>query len=283
MAQIKLRAARESDRTRLEELWRAGVPDGAPGTYFFDGCFVPDHVEASLVLLEDDVIQSMVFFLPTFWYDSRQDRYAPAPCLVGLTTAAERRHRKYGSWLVETACDFLVEKKAGGVWTVLPDDTLELFFSMQGFWTLPGGGAREVLRTALPAAPAARRAEPQAYETLRESLLRHRSHIVMGPGLAALQRDMAERRGGGLFTLELPDEQKGCAIAVRSGGAVELRELLCPPEYTEAALAQIAGALEAERYCWWETGCGCGMLRLMNDCAAMERPEGYLGCGPLLD
>ena len=124
---IKLRAARETDLPRLKTLWRASFPDCAADTYFFEHCFVPGHVESSLVLLMDGKIQSMVFFLPTFWYDEAHG-YGPAPCLVGLATDPDCRRRQYASWLVETACDFMVEKGAGGIWTMLPDDTLELFF-----------------------------------------------------------------------------------------------------------------------------------------------------------
>ena len=87
-AKLKLRAARIWDLPRLRALWRMGFPGGISDEYFFAHCFVPDHVESSLVLLEDGMIQSAVYFLPTFWYD-REDRYMPVPCLVGLSTARQ--------------------------------------------------------------------------------------------------------------------------------------------------------------------------------------------------
>lgn len=279
-AQIKLRAPKESDLPRLMELWQANFPSGAAADYFFETCFAPDHVETALVLLEDGVIQSAVYFLPTFRYDAPSDSYAPAPCLVGLSTDAERRHRKYASWLVETACDFMVEKGAGAVWTALPDDTLELFFSMQGFWTVSGGDTFSVAAEDLPA-PAGKlhRVEPEDYDRAREVLLKGKSHVVAGPLLSAVQRDMAERCGGGMFLAEV-DGAVACIIARREGDAVKVEELLCPAALREKALALLAQELPAARY---EAAAGCGMLRMMNRYnRQLERPEGVLGCAPLL-
>ena len=135
MAKISLRAAKAEDLPRLRVLWRESFGEEHEA-WFFRQCFVPGHVESSLVFLEDGIVQSMVFLLPAFWYSGAQDRYAPAPCLVGLATDPVRRHQNYAGRLVETACDFLVEKGAGGVWTLLPDNTLELFFAKQGFWSV---------------------------------------------------------------------------------------------------------------------------------------------------
>ena len=69
---IKLRAGRVWDLPRLRTLWREGFPHSVSDEYFFEHCFAPDHVESSLVLLEDGMIQSAVYFLPTFWYDEKK-------------------------------------------------------------------------------------------------------------------------------------------------------------------------------------------------------------------
>ena len=275
---IKLRAARETDLPRLKTLWRASFPDCAADTYFFEHCFVPGHVESSLVLLMDGKIQSMVFFLPTFWYDEAHG-YGPAPCLVGLATDPDCRRRQYASWLVETACDFMVEKGAGGIWTMLPDDTLELFFSMQGFWTLPKAVVHACAAAELSeGAGRLRRAEPEEYERQREKLLQGKNHIVAGNLVAALQQAMAERRGGGMFLMELHGAQV-CAIAAKSGAEAQILELLCPESLQGEALALLAEELHAAR-CVVQSG--CGMLRLLNRFAQLKQPEGYLGCGALL-
>ena len=275
---IKLRAARETDLPRLKTLWRASFPDCAADTYFFEHCFVPGHVESSLVLLMDGKIQSMVFFLPTFWYDEAHG-YGPAPCLVGLATDPDCRRRQYASWLVETACDFMVEKGASGIWTMLPDDTLELFFSMQGFWTLPKAAARAYTAAELPKGTGRlRRAEPEEYERQREKLLQGKNHIVAGNLVAALQQAMAARRGGGMFLMELHGAPV-CAIAAKNDAVAQVWELLCPEQVRGEALALLAEELHAAR-CVVQSG--CGMLRLLNRFAELKRPEGYLGCGALL-
>ncbi len=280
-AKLKLRAGRVWDLPRLRTLWRMGFPGGISDEYFFAHCFVPDHVESSLVLLEDGMIQSAVYFLPTFWYD-QDDRYMPVPCLVGLSTAKDRQHRQYASWLVETACDFMVEKGAGGVWTLLPDDSLELFFAMQGFWTMPEREQFTLERSALPAPSGEiHRVEPEDYEQMREVLLRGKNHVVSGELVASIQRDMAERGGGGMFLMDA-DGAPACAVVTRAGADAELQELLCPEEKRPAALALLAKELPAERYTMGTHSSPCGMLRLMNGFAKMEQPQGYLGCGPLL-
>ena len=161
MAKISLRAAKAEDLPRLRVLWRESFGEEHEA-WFFRQCFVPGHVESSLVLLEDGIVQSMVFLLPAFWYSGAQDRYAPAPCLVGLATDPVRRHQNYAGWLVETACDFLVEKGAGGVWTLLPDNTLELFSRSRGSgrWGAPQkklSGPRICRRAAACAAEVLRR------------------------------------------------------------------------------------------------------------------------------
>ena len=280
-AQLKLRAGRVWDLPRLRALWRMNFPNSVSDDYFFDHCFVPDHVESSLVLLEDGLIESVVYFLPTFWYDE-SDKYMPTPCLVGLSTAKDRRHKQYASWLVETACDFMVEKGAGGVWTLLPDDELELFFTMQGFWTMPAREHFVIERGTLPEAfGEIHRVEPEDYEKMREILLRGKNHVVSGDMVASIQRDMAERAGGGMFLMDA-DGVPVCAIAEKSGDDVELQELLCPAEKREAALALLAAELPAGRYTMGEHSNPCGMLRFMNKLAKMEHPKGYLGCGALL-
>lgn len=280
-AKLKLRAGRVWDLPRLRTLWRMGFPGGISDEYFFAHCFVPDHVESSLVLLEDGMIQSAVYFLPTFWYD-QDDRYMPAPCLVGLSTAKDRQHRQYASWLVETACDFMVEKGAGGVWTLLPDDSLELFFAMQGFWTMPEREQFILERSALPEPSGEiHRVEPEDYEQMREVLLRGKNHVVSGELVASIQRDMAERSGGGMFLMDVGGAP-ACAVVTRAGADTELQELLCPAEKRPAALALLAKELPAERYTMGTHSSPCGMLRLMNGFAKMEQPQGYLGCGPLL-
>ena len=276
MAKISLRAAGVEDLPRLRELWRKSFGEENEA-WFFQHCFVPEHVESSLVLLEDGVVQSMVFLLPAFWYSDTQDRYAPAPCLVGLATDPACRHQNYAGWLVETACDFLVEKGAGGVWTLLQDNTLELFFSMQGFWTLGHAAEEPFLETDLPdCSGICRRSPPEAYERLREKLLQGRDHVVLGPALTALQRELAERSGGGLFQVALPLGGTACAIAAKAGGTAVIRELLGAEGQEREALALLTRALKANQC----VRCvPLGMLRLMNGFAKMERPEGYLGCG----
>ena len=274
---IRLRAAREEDLPRLRALWRESFGSGQLFARLTETCFVPGQVQSSLVLLEDDVIRSMVFFLPTFWSDA-QKGCAPAPCLVGLATDGARRHQKYASWLVETACDFMVEKGAGAVWTLLPDEGLELFFSMQGFWTLPRPKAGRWRAADLPGGASVRRAAPAEYDRVRERLLHGVNHAVAGPLVTAWQRELAEQKGGGMFLVRAGGEE-GCALATADGGAVQVRELLCSAEQRPAALRALAEALGREE-CAAEAP--LGMLRLMNRFAALERPEGYPGCGILL-
>ena len=282
-AMIKLRAARVWDLPRLRALWHQAFPFGVSDEYFFEHCFVEDHVESSLVLLEDGMIQSAVYFLPTFWYDAAADTFAPAPCLVGLSTEKQHRHMKYASWLVETACDFMVEKGAGAVWTMLPNDALEIFFSMQGFWTMGRDEGFVISRSLLPEPEGTiTRVEPEDYEKMREVLLRGKSHIVTGELVTSLQRDMAERAGGGLFLMEV-DGSAVCCIAQCHGDTVRVRELLCPKEKRTKALALLAQEVSGARYTMDMTTPPCGMLRPMNQCnRQLEKPEGYLGCGPLL-
>lgn len=282
MGQIKLRAAKESDLPRLRELWQESFADRIDWNYFEENCFTPDSVTSSLVLLDDGVIQSMVFFLPTFWYDANRDAYAPAPCLAAFATSAPLRHKKYASWLIETACDFMVEKGAGGVWTVLEDDALELFFSMQGFWTMESAREECFEKETLPQAVGAiQRVEPEDYDKIREMLLCGKSHVVAGEVLSALQRDMAERQGGGMFLMDV-DGTAACAIVSKRDDAVLVHELLCAEEKREGALALLAKEVSGQKYVFGACSHGLGMLRLMNRFLKMEQPEGYLGCGTLM-
>ena len=123
-----------------------------------------------------------------------------------------------------------------------------------------------------------RRSSSEAYERRREKFLQGRSHVVLGPALTALQRELAERSGGGLFQITLPGGETACAIAFKKGGTAVIRELLGAAGQEREAMALLARALETEQ-CVYSTP--LGMLRLMGCCAKMERPEGYLGCGLL--
>ena len=277
---IQLRAAREEDLPRLKQLWQKTVSIPLHCDTFFAQCFVPDQVQSGLVLLEDGVVQSMTVLLPTFWYDAEMDRYGPAPYVMTVATDEDRRHRKYGSWVLETACDFMVEKGAAALWTVLPDPSLELFFTAQGFWDLAKRPALSWDRKELSAAEGRlSRAEPEEYEAVREKILRGKSHIVAGSLLTALQRDLAEHGRGGMFCGELED-QPVCILAVRQGDTVEIAELLCEEAREKQAVSLLAELLPAERYTVREHP--LGMLRKMNQFAKMERPTGYLGCGLLI-
>ena len=198
---------------------------------------------------------------------------------MGLATDPVRRHQNYAGWLVETACDFLVEKGAGGVWTLLPDNTLELFFAKQGFWSVGCAAEKTFGAADLPeSCGVCRRSSSEAYERRREKFLQGRSHVVLGPALTALQQELAERSGGGLFQITLPGGETACAIAFKKGGTAVIRELLGAAGQEREAMALLARALETEQ-CVYSTP--LGMLRLMGCCAKMERPEGYLGCGLL--
>ena len=280
---IKLRAGRVWDLPRLRTLWREGFPHSVSDEYFFEHCFAPDHVESSLVLLEDGMIQSAVYFLPTFWYDEKKDSYAPAPCLVGLTTDQHHRHQRYASWLVETACDFMVEKGAGAVWALLPNDELELFFSMQGFWTMEQKEHFNVAHQQLPhASGKIMRAEPEEYDQVRERLLAGSSHIVSGALVTAIQRDLAERAEGGMFLMHI-DGIDMCAIVQKEEDTVLIQELLCPEEKRLEALALLSTEVSGAQYSMHEKQQPCGMLRMMNAYnEKLEHPQGYLGCGSLL-
>ena len=274
---IRLRAAQEEDLPRLKELWREAFDEDLIGTHQFETCFVPDQVQSSLVLLEDDVIRSMAFFLPTFWYDTEKG-YSPAPCLVGLATDRTRCHRKYASWLVETACDFMVEKGAGGVWTLLQDDALEIFFSMQGFWTMPDAGLQTFAAAELPGGAEICRTQPAEYDRVRERLLHGCNHVVMGPVVTAWQRELAERGSGGMFLARVGGEE-ACVLATVCGDTVHVHEILCADEKRPVVLGAVAQALGGKKCVVHRP---FGMLRLMNRFAEMERPQGYLGCGIMI-
>ena len=226
MAKISLRAAKAEDLPRLRVLWRESFGEEHEA-WFFRQCFVPGHVESSLVLLEDGIVQSMVFLLPAFWYSGAQDRYAPAPCLVGLATDPVRRHQNYAGWLVETACDFLVEKRGWRRLDAAAGQYAGAFFREAG--VLVGGERRRKTFGAadLPeSCGVCRRSSSEAYERRREKFLQGRSHVVLGPALTALQWELAERSGGGLFQITLPGGETACAIAFKKGGTAVIRELL---------------------------------------------------------
>lgn len=97
MAKISLRAAKAEDLPRLRVLWRESFGEEHEA-WFFRQCFVPGHVESSLVLLEDGIVQSMVFLLPRSGTAARRIAMPRRPAWWGWRRDPVRRHQNL-CWL----------------------------------------------------------------------------------------------------------------------------------------------------------------------------------------
>ncbi len=116
------------------------------------------------------------------WWGWRRIRCASAPELCRLVGGNGLR--------------FLV---AGGVW-LLPDQYAGAFFGEAGFWS---GSAAEKLGRGSAGEWRCRRSSSRHGGAAAEKFCKGAA-MVFGPALTALQWELAERSGGGLFQITLP-------------------------------------------------------------------------------
>ena len=244
---VKLRISEERDVSDLKELWKLAFGD--EDTYihhFFTQYYRPERV---LVLEEDGAVRAMTawFDMPLVFSDGTK---VPSAYLYAVATHPDCRGRGLAGQLLAFADQWLKKQEFSCLSTVPARPDLHPFFAQNGFeeccvlarWEyVPRPGAETALLEPV---------DGEEYGRLREELLDGTDHVAYGLPALEYQQGICALSGGGLYRIG----ENGCACVEVAGDEVFLKELLCPAQERDTALAAIADKHPASKY-WVRVPC----------------------------
>jgi len=261
-------------RAGFRAVWREAFGDeDAYIDAFWDRFFRPGGGAAAV---EDGNVLSAGLLLEGFSLCLPAQAKRPLGYLYALCTASAAAGRGYGR-RVTAEIEALSRAAGNGHCCLAPAEPwLFAYYRDLGFFPF----ARE--RRAVyapgdlpsPAGEPPRPLDAADYNALREQLLTAYPHVSLSPALLAWQERLCRDSGGGLFALP----GGGCACAeLYSGGAVQVKELLCPDGEPLPALAALARACPGRSYAvrspvFWAGG-GTEQVSALAAPAAENLPE----------
>lgn len=248
---LQLRTSRTQDVPFLKKLWKLAFGDeDAYIDHFFTRYYTPERM---LVLEENGSVRAM-----TAWFDMplalADGTLVPSAYLYAVATHPDCRGKGFAGRLLSFAARWLKEQGFSCLTTVPARPDLHLFFGQNGFEEHFALYQREYHPTqaAIPAPLAA--VDVARYNDLRKALLQNTDHIAYSPEAMHYQQGVCALSGGNLYRIG----EDSCACVEVAGDEVFVKELLCPEQEQNAALAAIAKAHPARRYRVRTPYCGQG-------------------------
>lgn len=265
----------------LKRIWAASFPEDPPKAIedFFARCFRP---EECLTAFEGGEPVSMVFLLPALYRKS--GKTFPVQYIYAAATLPAWRGRGIFASLLRGA---LEEGRRRGQFASFlhpGEPSLASYYGRfgyrAGFRAAVERLNREELRTAGGGAAGLRRLDAcRDYAARRNRLLAGSdAYVEWEERFAGLAVSSAVSAGGGV--LAGPD---GLALCEPSGGALEVRELLCPPERRGDYLCALAAQFDAPLYhihrpaLAGETGETVGLIKPLRPEAEDWDAASYMG------
>lgn len=240
-----LRVSEQGDVPALKQLWKLafGDEDGYID-HFFTTYYTPERM---LVTEEDGVVRAM-----TAWFDmplvSAEGVVFPSAYLYAVATHPDCRGRGMAGKLLRFAGQWLAERGFVCLTTVPARPDLHVFFGQNGFEEYFSLCQQEYRPCQWVALDGLLPVCAEEYNRLREHWLEGTDHIAYALPSLEYQRGVCALSGGGLYRFG----ETGCACVEVAGDEVFVKELLCPLQEREVAMAAVADGYPAKRY-WVRT------------------------------
>lgn len=286
---IEIRPSFPGEIPSIRSLWELAFGDTEA---YIDCFFACDYdPESMLLLLEDGVLQTMLYLMPMTLRGPGLT--VSAHYIYALATQPAARGRGFGRQLLNAARSRLRDLGDDCATVVPANPGLHKFFGAAGFDECFSTRLAEFPEALLPLASPKGRitpVSPEDYNRLRSTLLDGSFSALYSDGLITFQAGLSRLSGGDLYQLELEGET-GCAAAeYQDEDTVLLKELLIASRLLPQAVALAARRMPALRYHVrtpaWNSLAGSylqpfGMIQWYNRKKAdtWARSESYLGLG----
>ena len=229
------RLARPGDRAGLTDLWLACFPGDTVETV--QAVFDRVVLETDALVIERDGIPVSMVFLLAQQYRTDAGLY-PVQYIYAAATLPAYRGCGLCRTLLETAFEIGRERGQTAPFLRPASPSLSDYYRRLGYRPFFRAQERRFSGGRLDGAagfPQLHRV--QDYGAAREAALASGpAHVLWDERWTAFAQRMAEKAGGGGFAF---DGIPGCALCEPDGETLFIRELLCPPERTDACLASL--------------------------------------------
>lgn len=243
-----VRNSRPEEKSRLKELWHIVFGDSEKSIdLFFDGSYQPERF---LVVVEDDVITTMLVLLP-LTLQCENGTPIPASYLYALATHPDYRGRGHAKRLLRFVHQYARERDVDCMVVVPAMPSLHQFFGEFDFEptfatrhttvTKEDLGQMEEEDTIAPATV-------EEYRNLRKEVLEKTQHVSYPEELISFQKEVSQLSGGNLYQISIAGEEGCMAVERVDENTVVVKELLVAPRDVKTALALLQTQVPATTY-----------------------------------
>lgn len=244
---IALRTGLPQDVPRQRELWQLAFGDSDD---YLDYVYAHQDLAEIVVLLDDDLIQSMTFLYP-MTVALPDGTTATSAYIYALATHPDARGKGYAGMLLQYVDFILAERGIDCVTTVPAMPSLHQFFESNGFQ--PGFSTQklDISREILPPPGPEDTIVPiegAQYQALRTQLLAGSFHIDYPTAMLDYQAGVSQMFSGNLYRMEVDGIPGVCVAERHSPHLVVTKECLLPPAQMAKGVALLAQVLPAQQY-----------------------------------
>ncbi|AFM00290.1 acetyltransferase [Desulfitobacterium dehalogenans ATCC 51507] len=256
----EMRLALWSDVERLKGIWKLCFGDSDSFIdFYFTQRFQPEQVAVYLV---DHVITAMLTMIPVQWLEAHEGQKSiQGSMLYAIGTHPDFQHRGIATELMDWALAYLGKRQMELCVLVPAEAELFNFYERRGYQA--GFALREAVlnrneievmcassginredRSGFAVSAAA----PQAYNSIRNQLLRGATYLAYREEEVAYQKKISRLSGADLYKFNVGEVQ-GCAAVERlTGDKVLVKEYLVPEEFFCHGLKALAHTLQAQEF-----------------------------------
>lgn len=259
----EMRIAIESDVIRLKEIWKLcfGDPDAFIDFYFAER-FKAEHTS---VYLQDEVIAAMLTMIPVQWVGGvEEEKRIKGSMLYAIATHPDYQHQGIARSLMNWALSYLRDHQVDLCVLVPAEAHLFSFYVKQGYQE--GFTIRETVlsRDEIKALPETAETNqsgqagklsceiltttPQAYNRIRNQLLRGTAYIAYGEEEIAYQKKVSQLSGGDIYEFNMNGGRGCAALEWLNKDKVLVKELLLPEQLIPQGLKALARSMEAQEF-----------------------------------
>ncbi|MDR3086279.1 MAG: GNAT family N-acetyltransferase [Christensenellaceae bacterium] len=238
---IVIRPSVPGEEARQRELWKICFHDEDEYiSLYYGSCYRPEEV---LVLLEDDVIRSMVICLPVSVLTPDGKRHRAA-YFYALATDPISRGKGYAKQLLAFAYDHLASLGHELGLTVPAMPSLFAFFQSAGLSPRFYFDEKRFTADGAPGEALVRPVGHEEYASFRDGFLAGSFSVLYPEDQILWQKRASKLADSDLYAIESSDFRAFAAAELGEDGLPLLKEFLCPPAFQKAAAAALLKSLK---------------------------------------